>query len=100
MSDEKKSFLQIMSEQLLKWDSELNELIKKGDNIKENAKEDYKENIEKLKLKKNDLQKKLEELKDTGGDAWHSMKEGLDNASKDLKSAFSEAISKFKNKNN
>jgi len=98
MSEEKKTFLQKMSEQILKLDTQLDELKGKSGKITDGLKEEYKDQIDKLSSKKNDLKNKLNEFKDSGGDAWGSIKDGLESAAKELKNSFSDAISKFKDK--
>jgi hypothetical protein len=95
MDNEKKSFLQTMSEQLLAWDSQVEELKKKVNHAKGEAKEEYKKQIKELTAQQEALQLKIQELNKAGDEAWEVLKNGVEKAATDLKKTFQNAFSKF-----
>jgi uncharacterized coiled-coil DUF342 family protein len=96
MDNEKKSFLKQMSEQLLDWDSQVDELKKKAEQAKGNVREEYQKQIKELSSQKEALKKKFQELNKSGDEAWEIMKNGVEKAASDLKGTFKNAFSKFK----
>lgn len=54
----------------------------------EASKDDFRDKVEELKLKREDAHKKLEQLKEKTGDAWSDFKTGLDQAWADVTHAW------------
>lgn len=77
-------------------DEKLNLLRLRADMAKTEVKLEYTKMIIDLRSKKEEAQKRLEKLKDAGGDAWKTMAEGMEKAVDDLKGSFDKAISKLK----
>jgi DNA mismatch repair ATPase MutS len=94
--EQKKSFLEKMSEELLKWDTQIDELKVKAGKVAGNAKEEYHKKIDELQKKKEELKTKVQEAKQSGGEAWKSIASGIETAVHDLKKGFSDAFSQFK----
>jgi hypothetical protein len=95
MDNEKNSFLKKMSEQLLVWDFQVDELKKKAEKAKGAAREEYEKQIKELATQKEALSIKFRELNKSGDEAWEILKNGIEKAATDLKSTFKNAFSKF-----
>jgi hypothetical protein len=93
---DKKSFLKSLSDQLIEWDAQIADLKKKAQSEQGDLKVTYDEKIKELTAKKAEVDRKIEELKKTGEEAWITMKDGVEKAAGDLKKTFSDAFSKFK----
>ena len=93
---DKKSYLQMMADQLKQWDAKIDELKEKADKTKAESREEFLRQIDTLRVKKNSLQDELKRLQQTGDGAWYELKAGLDRSWTEFKGAFSNASAKFK----
>lgn len=100
MSEETESKKKAYEEKL---EAEMNEISAKIDVLKAKAakaksagKADYYETIEDLEEKKEVVRSKMNQLKDSGSDAWEEIKAGTEKAWSDLSDSVQSAISKFK----
>lgn len=57
--------------------------------------QEYNQNLEALRAQRDDVQKKLNELKHTSGRAWDDMKNGVDKAWDDVQQSMKKATSRF-----
>jgi len=85
-----------LEEELKEWGVDLEKLKSRAHKAKADAKTEIEREVSSLRLKLNDAQKKLEELKTAGGAASTEMKKGIENAWAELKRAFDGARAKFK----
>jgi multidrug resistance efflux pump len=93
---EKDLYRQKMQAQLDEWKAELDKIKAKAKKADADAKIQADKNIKELEGKIEDGQAKLKELADASGDAWVSLKGGVEDAWKSLKSGFEDAASKYK----
>jgi len=84
-----------MEKKLQEWGAKLDELKANADNIGDNVRAEYDQQIQDLQAKKEDLEGKLAELKSTSDDAWASVQSGFQSAWDELSAGFEEAFSKF-----
>jgi hypothetical protein len=96
MNDKRKAYEEKAEAQMEEWNAELALLKAKADNAKADIKIEYYRKIEILQQKHKDIRKKLEELKNSGDDAWEDLKEGAEKAWSEVKTAFNKAASNFK----
>ncbi len=75
---------------------ELDKLKAKADQAEADMQLKYYEEIEKIRDKKKNVDKKLDELKSASEEAWEDLKEGIEIAWVSLESGFQSARSKFK----
>lgn len=94
--ENKKSYLQRLAEQLQEWDTEIDELKLKAHLAKAEAKDELQKQLEDLRVKREAAQSKFQMLQESGDDAWEDIKEGVEKSWKELKGAFTSALSKFK----
>ena len=94
--EDKKSYLQRLSAQMMAWDTEIQKLQLKASSIKAEAQADYQKQLEDLRTKRQAAEKKLKELREAGDDAWDEVKRGVDKSWMELKTAIEGAIAKFK----
>jgi len=99
MEQEKKEAqvkVETLEAQLKEWGIDLEKFRSKTDKTKDKAKAEFEREVATLKVKLNEAQKKLEELKKTGDAASGELKKGIENAWAELKKAFDSATAKFK----
>lgn len=85
-----------LEEQLKEWGVDLEKLKSRANKAKADVKTEIDREVSTLRAKLNEAQKKLEELKTSGGAASTEMKKGVENAWAELKKAFDSAKAKFK----
>ncbi|HSB06750.1 MAG TPA: universal stress protein [Thermodesulfobacteriota bacterium] len=96
--EKKKAYQEKIETQLKEWEPKIDALKTKADKAKTDAQAMYKEQVENLRTKQEAARQKLQELRDSGGEAWEEVKVGLDKAIEDLKQTFNRARSKFREK--
>ena len=82
--------------QLKEWGIDLEKFRAKADKTKEKSKAELEREVAALRVKLNEAQKKLEELKKADYAASAELKKGIENAWAELKEAFDSAKAKFK----
>ncbi|MGA3084487.1 MAG: coiled coil domain-containing protein [Thermodesulfobacteriota bacterium] len=85
-----------MEAQLKNWGIDLEQFKAKAGKTKAETKVKLDQEVAALRIKWNELRKKLEELKKAGGAASGELKRGVENAWSELKKAFDNATAKFK----
>lgn len=92
---DKKSYLEMLADQLRVWDTEIDELKVKAHLAKADAKDEFAKQIEELRVKKEAAQSKLQQLQEAGDEAWDDIKAGVEKSWAEMKGAFRSAFSKF-----
>jgi len=92
----KKAYEKKLKAQLDEWGKEIEKLKLKADKAKAEQQLKYYKILEELKAKQKTAAKKLQELKDTGEDAWEDLKTGIEKAWNALGEAVKAAVSKFR----
>jgi predicted nucleic acid-binding Zn-ribbon protein len=83
--EKKKKYLDKMDTQLYQWETEIDELKKKADRAKNDVKQEYLKQIDALNEKKEDAQKKLQDLKAANEEVWADLKKIVDKAWTDMR---------------
>ncbi len=96
MGTKKEEYIDKMSQQLKEWSSWIDALESRAAGTAAGMKAGYEARIRDLKEKRDALSLKLRGLGSAGGDAWTTLKTGIEAAGKDLKEAISAARDKFK----
>ena len=92
---DKKSYLQMLADQLREWDTEIDELKVKAHLAKADAKDELAKQLEELRVKREAAQGKLQQLQAAGDEAWDDIKIGVEKSWTEMKGAFRSAMSKF-----
>lgn len=95
MGDKKQAYQEKMEARLKEWSDQLDRLQARLERAGPEARIEYYRRLDELRLKKETLKEKLKMLRGTRGETWESLKEGVDQAASDLKSAI-DAASKLK----
>ncbi|MBI5902983.1 MAG: hypothetical protein HZB84_05820 [Deltaproteobacteria bacterium] len=94
--ENKLTYLKGVEEQIREWDKKLVELDVRVRSAATDVKSGYEEQIRVLRAKKAELLQKVQGLKGSSDEAWKSMRDGVSKAAAELKTAFDQAVSKFK----
>ena len=96
MKDKRKAYEEKIDAQLEEWNAQIALLRARADKARAGAKIEYNKTIETLQRKQDEARIKLHELKTAGDEAWEDLKIGAEKAWAEVKTAFHDAISKFK----
>lgn len=96
MAGKKEEYIAKVEARLQEWSTKIDELKVQAHLGKAEAQEEYERQIKMLREKESRLSRKLNELRDAGGEAWDEIKFGIDSAVDDLKDAFGKAFDKLK----
>jgi len=94
--DTKDSYNAKIDAQLKEWSARIAELKAKAELAEASVKVEYIRQVEVLRIKREEIQVKLEELKKSGDEAWEILKAGVEQAAADLKNSINSAVSRFK----
>ena len=92
----KEAYEKKLQAHLDEWSAEINKLKAKADAAEADAQLEYYKEIEALEAKQKEANKKLDELKKSGDDAWEDLKAGMDNAWDSLSRSVKSAVSRFR----
>ena len=94
--ENRKDYIDRMAARLKEWDSEVQKLEEKAETVKADVKASYNQQINELRLKKEEARIKLEKIQDAGEDAWEELKEGTEKSWKIFEESVKNAWGKFK----
>ena len=92
----KEEYQKKLQSQLDEWGLEIDRLKAVAGKAKAGLQGEYYKEVEDLRCKQLDAQKKLHELKDASGDAWEDLKGGIEGAWDSLSTGVKKAASRFK----
>jgi uncharacterized coiled-coil DUF342 family protein len=92
----REEYIDRMSKQLKEWSAKIDELESQIGTAGAEMKSAYEERILAIKEKRDAMSRKLQELRNSSGDAWKTLAAGMDSAWDELKDAFKSAKDKFK----
>ncbi len=96
MKEKRKAFEEKLDAQMQEWNAQIAMLKAKAEKAKAQTKIEYYTIIEGLQHKRDTAKAKLQELKAAGPEAWESLKVGAEKGWAEVKTAFHDAVSKFK----
>lgn len=92
----KESYEHKLRAQLEEWNAEIERLKERAGDVEANAQTEYKEQIEELQMRQQEVQAKLTELQEASGSAWEDIKAGIEMSWHNLDMALKSARSRFK----
>ncbi len=85
MNVQKKDYVKKIREQLKEWEDKMADLERKTHRLSGEERKKYEKELENVKMKHQAFEKKLTELEIATGDAWKSMKWGVEKTVDDYK---------------
>jgi dsDNA-specific endonuclease/ATPase MutS2 len=92
----KDEYRQKLESLLNEWKSMIEQLEERAKKTTAMAKNELHEAIETLKLKRDAVQTRLDEMRQTGDEAWEGLKKKAETAVTEMKTALEHAMSKFR----
>ena len=92
----KDEYFALMEAQIKKWDTEVDKLKVKGEQLSAEASAKYAEQLKAMRANRDAAYKKLQEMRAANESAWQHMQSGIDAAWASMKSALDKASSELK----
>jgi phage host-nuclease inhibitor protein Gam len=93
--ENRKDYIDKMAARLKEWDTEVQKLEVKAETVKADMKASYNQQINELRLKKEEAKLKLKKIQDAGEDAWEELKEGVEKSWNIFEDSIKTAWGKF-----
>jgi len=94
--EKKEEYREKLQTQLKEWKAKIDTLEGKASTLSSEVKADMLKEIEELRRKKVVVNERWNDLQKAGGEAWDTMKEGVEKGATDLKHALDKVITRFK----
>jgi|WetSurMetagenome_2_1015567.scaffolds.fasta_scaffold388692_2 hypothetical protein len=94
--ENRKEYIDKITVRLKEWDKEVEKLEAKAETAKADVKASYNQQINELRLKKEEAQQKLKKIQDAGEDAWEELKDGAEKSWLIFEDSLKKAWGKFK----
>lgn len=91
----KEAYEQKFNARLAEWEAEIDKLKAKVSGASADARIKYHAEIESLESERDSMRKRLEEFRNTSGEAWEDVKDGLERAGDSLSASIKSAFSRF-----
>lgn len=91
----RQEYIQSLHQKIDEWNADIDKLAAKKDQVEAESKLELQKQIDSLKGKRSEMEIELENLKNTGADAWEDVKSGVDLAWEAMNSAVKSAFSRF-----
>lgn len=95
MSDSRDAAVDRMKAKLDELNADLDRWEAKADQAKAEGRAEYLERVEALRQQRDELEQKITDAKEAGGDAWEEIVQGFDDAWTSLKDSFKRARSEL-----
>lgn len=96
MTEKRDAYVEKMKIKLDEWNTKIDALQAKADQVKPDMKAEYQSQLQNLKEKRDKAQEKLKELRETSKSAWEDLKAGAECAWEDLAKAVKAATSRYR----
>jgi hypothetical protein len=91
----KEAYEKKIDAELKKLDAQIDLAKAKAESATADAQIEYEEQVEELRERRKEVEKRYEALKASGAQAWRDLQSGVDTALKELENAVSRAITEF-----
>jgi len=95
MSESRDAYVKKIQAKLDEWNAEIDKLEAKVDQADAEGRAALQKQIESLRGKRKETEEKLEEVKQTSGEAWKDVKVGLEVSARAMGEAVKSAVSRF-----
>lgn len=92
----KEAYIQKLHAKINEWNADIDKLKAKADQVEADSKIEYQKQMQALKGKRDEIEKKVSEISRSGENAWEDLKAGVDLAWEAMSEAIKSATSRFK----
>lgn len=94
--ENKEAYIQKLHAKIDEWNADIDKLKAKADQVEADSKIEYQKQMQALKSKRDEIEKKVSEISRSGENAWEDLKAGVDLAWEAMSEAIKSATSRFK----
>ena len=91
----REEYIDKLADQLKKWDTEIQKLEEKAKNAKADVKAKYTEKADELRARKESIQQKARNFRNTNEETFNSIKDGIEDSLTRLTNAINDTFKKF-----
>lgn len=91
----REEYIDKLAARLKKWDAEIQKLEEKAENAKTDVKTKYTEKADELRAKKESIQQKVRDFRNTNEETFNSIKDGIEDSLTKLTKAINDTFKKF-----
>jgi uncharacterized coiled-coil DUF342 family protein len=95
MSENREAYVQKLKAKIDEWNADIDKLSAKARQAKAGKEAEYREQIETLRARRSELEKKLTELQQAGESTWQDLKKGVETSWEALKEGYAAAKERF-----
>jgi uncharacterized coiled-coil DUF342 family protein len=95
MTENREAYIQKLKAKIDEWNADIDKLMAKARQAKAGKEVEYREQIETLRAKRSELEKKLTELQQAGESTWHDLKKGVETSWEALKEGYAAVKGRF-----
>jgi acetyl-CoA carboxylase alpha subunit len=92
----KEAYRQKIEAQLKEWSAKIEQLKARAAKLETEAKIEFSEEIQKLEARREALKAKVKEWQESSGEAWETLKAGVEKAAGELGAAMEKALARFR----
>ena len=92
----KEAYIQKLHAKIDEWNADIDRLKAKADQVEADSKIEYQKQMQTLKSKRDEIEKKVSEISRSGENAWEDLKAGADLAWEAMSEAIKSATTRFK----
>jgi uncharacterized coiled-coil DUF342 family protein len=92
----KEAYIQKLHAKIDEWNADIDRLKAKADQVEADSKIEYQKQLQALKSKRDEIEKKVSEISRSGENAWEDLKAGADLAWEAMSEAIKSATTRFK----
>ena len=96
LPEDKKAYLQKITDQLAEWETKIDVLKAKGEHLAEEAKQEFEEQLAEMNEKRAELATYLDEVSDKADDIWEEVREEAEEKWGQITSTVDQFLSRFK----
>ncbi|WP_045222685.1 hypothetical protein [Desulfonatronum thioautotrophicum] len=95
MSENREAYVKKLKAKIDEWNADIDKLSAKAKQVKAGKEVEYREQIETLRAKRADLEKKMAELQEASESTWENLKSGVETSWEALKEGYSAAKARY-----
>ena len=96
MTETREAYVQKLKAKIDEWNAEIDKLAAKAEQVDADSKIEYQKQIDGLQAKRDELERKISDIREAGEGAWEDMKAGVESAWEALDEAFKSMSERFK----
>lgn len=96
MGEKRQAYVAKLKAKIDEWNAEIDRLQSRADQIRSDSRTEYQNQVDALREKRNELEQRVETLRQAGEGAWKELRSGSDRARRAMDKAVRSAAARFR----